>query len=134
MFTLSLIGEAKLFLIRGFGVICIDKKCFVEDFFDALGLVCELKLFCLIMLGTEALLMVSGTIWGQVKLSREIPFSSVKPDDGLLMFLQTVVLTMKLPETDFVFVIDLAALKKTLDFELERSAMDEGAWPLARAA
>jgi len=31
---------------------------------------------------------------------------------------------MKLPDTDFVFVIERAALKKTLDFEIDRESTD----------
>ena len=48
-------------------------------------------------------------------LSIEASFSQV---GALAVDLQIVVLTMKLPETDFVFVIERAARKNTLDFEM----------------
>ena len=55
----------------------------------------------------------------------EVLFSSADEsgDASLLRLidLQIVVLTIKLPETDFVLVIDLAARKKTFDFELVRT-------------
>lgn len=55
----------------------------------------------------------------------EVLFSSAEEsgDASLLRLidLQMVVLTMKLPETDFVFVIDRAARKNTFDFELVRT-------------
>ena len=37
-----------------------------------------------------------------------------------MLDLQIIVFTMKLPETDFVLVIDLAALKNTFDFFTDR--------------
>jgi len=40
--VISLTGEAKLFLISGLGVICIDIKYLLVDFSVAVGLVCEL--------------------------------------------------------------------------------------------
>ena len=47
--------------------------------------------------------------------SIEVSFSQV---GALVVDLQIVVLTIKLPETDFVFVIERAARKNTLDFEM----------------
>ena len=70
----------------------------------------------------------SLTIAGQLKVleaSPEMPGSSVKPEVGLLApnpLLLIVVLTIKLPETDFVLVMERAALRKTFDFELDLSA------------
>lgn len=59
-----------------------------------------------------------------IMLSFKVSFSSAR---GLLLDLQIVVLTMKLPETDFVFVIERAALRNTLDFELDRISAETSA-------
>ena len=57
-------------------------------------------------------------------LSFKISFSS---ETCILLDLQMVVFTMKLPETDLVFVIDRAALRNTLDFELDRMSLQASA-------
>ena len=102
----SLTGDAKEFFISGFGVICIDMKYLPPVL--ALGLTCgELISFFLAgIIGTDAPL-----------LSIEVSFSSFSGAYcRLTLDLQIMVFTMKFPETDFVLVIDLAALKNTFDF------------------
>ena len=104
--TWSLTGEANEFLINGLGVICIDMKYLPDDLSAARGLACEQSSFYLLTVGIDAL--------GVPLISIEVSFSKVAP---LAYDLQIVVLTIKLPETDFVFVIERAARKNTLDFE-----------------
>ena len=101
----SLTGDANEFLMSGFGVICIDKKYLPEL---ALGLACgePISLFSFTMFGIEVPIITAGAS----------VVSSVPRIYCLMFDLQIMVFTMKLPETDFVFVMDLAALRNTLDF------------------
>ena len=104
----SFTGDANEFLIRGLGVIyacCIN---FEFDFSVATGLAYSLKSYGLIMWGIEVMLLLPSVD----------EFGDVRP--LMLIDLQMVVLTIKLPDTDFVLVMDRAARKKTPDFVLIR--------------
>ena len=104
----SLTGEAKEFLIKGLGVIY---ACYINFEFDLsvlTGLAWSLNSYCLLMLGIEIMLLFPSVD----------EFGEVRP--LMLIDLQMVVLTIKLPDTDFVLVIDRAARKKTPDFVLIR--------------
>ena len=129
----SLIGEANEFLISGLGVICIDTKYLPPEL--ALGLTrgeptsffllaWVLMFFCRIA-GTDVSFVVAAAISTTVVLvARLSAYFSVLGSccrlATVLFYLQIMVFTMKLPDTDFVLVIDLAARRNTFDFFTDR--------------
>ena len=104
-------------MISGLGVICIDMK-YLPVYLEpeaALGLISQLA--CLVMQGIKA------GFWPSALMLDSSRLSSTADKTFEFIDRQIVVLTMKEPWTDLVFVIERAALKKTLDltraFELE---------------
>ncbi len=104
----SFTGEAKEFLIKGLGVIYACCISFEFDLSVATGLAWSLNSYCFIILGIDVMLLFPSVD----------EFGDVRP--LMLIDLQIVVLTIKLPDTDFVLVMDRAARKNTPDFVLIR--------------
>ena len=134
--TCSLTGDANEFLISGLGVICIDTK-YRPPPELALGLtrgelisfVGAALFFLVRIVGTYVSLFDPYMSITVVLLTTtlEVSFSLLGSCWRLLLatvllvdYLQIMVLTMKLPETDFVLVIDLAARRNTFDFFTDR--------------